>query len=66
MGSSNDPCADSTLVGVFLLPDDNLPACADTDPRVAAKSPDAFYELSQCQIGEASLSYFLPGSNPFL
>ena len=66
MGSSNDPCADSTPVGVFLLPDDNLPAGADTDLHAAAKSLDAFYELLQCQIGEASLSYFLPGSNPFL
>jgi len=55
MGSSSDPCADSTPVGVSLLPDDNLPAGADTDPRVASKSPDAFYELSQCQIGEAYL-----------
>ena len=66
MGSSSDPCADSTPVGVFLLPDDNPPAGADTDLHVAAKSPGAFYELSQCQIGEAFLSYFLPGSNPFL
>ena len=53
MGSSSDPCADSTLVGVFLLPDDSLLAGADTDPHVAAKSPEAFYELSQYQIGEA-------------
>ena len=53
MGSSSDPCADSTLVGVFLLPDDSLLAGADTDPHVAAKSPEVFYELSQYQIGEA-------------
>ena len=45
MGSSNDLCADSTSVGVFLLPDDSLLAGADTDPPVAAKFPEAFYEL---------------------
>jgi len=56
MGSSSDLCADSTPVGVFLLPDDGLLAGADTDRPVAAKSPEAFYELSQYQIGEAFLS----------
>jgi len=56
MGSSSDLYADSTLVGVSLLPNDNPPVGADTDLHVAAKSPDAFYELSQCQIGEAFLS----------
>jgi len=66
MGSSSDPCADSTPVSVFLLPGDNLLAGADTDLHVAVKSPEAFYELSQYRIEEASLSYFLPGSNPFL
>jgi len=55
MGSSSDPCADSTAVGIFLLPDDNLLAGADTDPHVAAESPEAFYELSQYQTGEAFL-----------
>ena len=55
MGSSSDPCADSTPIGVFLLPDDSLLAGADTDPHVAAKSPEAFYELSQYQIGETFL-----------
>ena len=44
-GQFSDPYADSTLVGVFLLPDDSLLAGADTDPHVAAKSPEAFYEL---------------------
>ena len=47
MGSSSDSCADSTPVGVFLLPDDSLLAGADTDPLVDAKSPEAFNELSQ-------------------
>ena len=56
MDNSNDPYADSTLVDVFLLPDDNLPAVADTDPHVAAKSPEAFCELLRYQIGEAFLS----------
>jgi len=56
MGSSSDPCADSTLVGVFLLPDDSFLAGANTDPHAAAKSPEAFYELSQYRIGEAFLS----------
>jgi len=56
MGSSSDPCADSTPVGVFLLPDDNPLAGADTDLLVAAKSPNAFYELSQCQTGAVFLS----------
>jgi len=53
MGNSSDLCADSTPVGVFLLPYDSLLAGADTDPLVAAKSPEAFYELSQYQIREA-------------
>ena len=53
MGSSSDLYAGSTPVGAFPLPDDNLPAGANIDLLVAAKSPDAFYELSQCQIGEA-------------
>ena len=56
MGSSSDPCADSTPVDVFLPPDDSLLAGADIDPHVAAKFPEAFYELSQYQIGEAFLS----------
>ena len=56
MGSSSDLCADSTPVGVFLLPDNSLLADADTDPHVAAKSPKAFYELSQYHIGETFLS----------
>ena len=45
MDNSNDLYADSTPVGVFLLPDDSLLAGADTDPHVAAKFPEAFYEL---------------------
>ena len=53
MGSSSDPSADSTPVSVFLLPDDNLLAGADTDPHIAAKSPEPFYELSQYWIWEA-------------
>jgi len=44
MGSSSDLCADSTPIGVFLLPDDSLLAGVDTNPHVAAKSPDAFNE----------------------
>jgi len=48
MGSSSDLYADSILDGVSLLPDDSPPAGADIDPRVTTKSPDAFYELSQC------------------
>ena len=43
MGSSNDLCADSTLVGVFLLPNVDPPVGADTDLHVVARSPDAFY-----------------------
>ena len=31
----------------------SLLAGADTDPHIAAKFPEAFYELSQYQIGEA-------------
>ena len=45
MGSSSDPFADSTPVGVFLLPDDSFLAGADTDPHVAAMFPEAFCEL---------------------
>jgi len=56
MGSSSDPCVDSILNGVFLLPDESPLAGADTDPHAAAKFPEAFYELSQYQIGEAFLS----------
>jgi len=56
MGNSNDPHADPTPVGVFPPPDDNPLAGADTDLLVAAKSPEASCELSQCQIGEAFLS----------
>ena len=56
MSNSNNPYADSTLAGVFLLPDDNPPVGVDTDLHVAAKSPDDFYELSQCEIREAFLS----------
>ena len=51
--SSSDPYVDSTPVGAFLLPDDSLLASADTDPHVAAKFPEAFYELSEYHIGEA-------------
>jgi len=47
MGSSSDPCVDSNLDGVFLPPDDSLLADADTDLHVAARFPEAFYELSQ-------------------
>jgi len=53
MDNSSDLYADSTLVGVFLLPDDSHLAGAETDPCVAAKSPEAFCELSQHQIGDA-------------
>ena len=56
MDNSSDPWADSTPVGVFLLPGDNLLVDADTDLHVAAKFLDAFYELSQCQIEEVFLS----------
>ena len=66
MGSSSDPYADSTPVGVFLLPDDDPPAGTDTDLHVVARSPDAFYELLQCQIREAFLSCFPPESDPCL
>ena len=45
MGSSNDLYADSTPVGVFLPPVDNLLAGADTDLPVAASSLEVFYEL---------------------
>ena len=45
MVNSNDPCADSTPVGVFLLPVGNLLAGADTDPPVVANFLEAFYEL---------------------
>ena len=45
MDNSNDLCVDSTPVGVFLLPVDNLPAGADTDPPVVANFLEAFYEL---------------------
>ena len=66
MDNSSDPCADSTPVSVFLLPDDNLLVGAGTDPLVAAKFPKAFCELLQSQIEEAFLSWFLPGPNLFL
>jgi len=46
MGSSSDLYVDSTPVGAFPPPDDNLLLGADTDLHVAAKFPDAFYELS--------------------
>jgi len=52
--NSSDLYADSTLVGVSILLDDNPPVGADTDLHVIAMSPDAFYELSQCQIGRSS------------
>ena len=39
MGSSSDLYANSTPIGVFLLPDDNLLVGADTDLHVAAKFP---------------------------
>ena len=45
MGNSNDPCADSTPVGVFLLPVDNLPAGVDTDLPIVAIFLEASYEL---------------------
>ena len=66
MGSSSDLCADSTPIGVFLLPDDSLLAGTDTDPPIASKSPEAFYALSQYRTEESSLSYFPRESNPFL
>ena len=66
MGSSSDLYDDSTPVGFGLLLSDDPPVDADTDLHVAAKYPDAFYELSQCQIGEAFLSYFLPEPDPYL
>ena len=53
---NEDPYADSILVGVFPLPDDNPLAGAGTDLLVAAKFLEAFCELSQYQIGEAFLS----------
>ena len=46
MDNSSDLYADSTLVGVFLLPSDEPHVGIDTDPHAAARSPDAFYELS--------------------
>ena len=55
MDNSSDPYADSTPIGVFLPPDDSPLVGADTDPHVAAKSLEAFCELSQYQIGEAFL-----------
>ena len=45
MGNSNDPCADSTPVGVFLLTVDDLPAGTDTDFPVVANFLEASYEL---------------------
>jgi len=66
MDNSNDLYADSIPVGVFLLPDDNPPIGADTDLHVAARFPNAFYELSQCQIRETFLSWFLPEPDPCL
>ena len=66
MGSSSDLYADSTPVGVFLLPDDNLPAGAGTDLLVAAKFPEAFCELLRSQIGETFLGRFFPGPRSFL
>ena len=44
MGNSNDLYADPTLVGVFLLPGDDLPVGDDTDLHTAARFPDASYE----------------------
>ena len=44
MGNSNNLYANSTLVGVFLLLDDDPPVGADIDLHTAARSPDAFYE----------------------
>ena len=44
MGNSNDLYADSTLVGVFLLPDDDLPIGDVTDLHAVARFPDASYE----------------------
>ena len=44
MGSSSDLYADSTLVGVFLLPDDDPPVGAETDLHAATRFLDAFYE----------------------
>ena len=43
MGNSNDLYADSTLVGVFPLPDDDLPARDDTDLHAAAMFADVSY-----------------------
>ena len=44
MGNSNDLHADSTLVGVFLLPDGDLPVGDDTNLHAVARFPIAFYE----------------------
>jgi len=55
-GQSIIPIITITSVGVFLLPDDIPLAGADTVPHVAAKFLEAFFELSQYQIGEAFLS----------
>ena len=54
MGSSSDLYVDSTPVGAFLLPDDNLFVDADTDLRVAAKSPDAFMSYHNARSGRPS------------
>jgi len=43
MGNSNDPYADSTLVGAFLLLGIDLLADADIDPRTAIRFLDAVY-----------------------
>jgi len=42
-GNSNDLYADSTLVGVFPLPGDDLPTGDDTDLHAVAMFPDVSY-----------------------
>ena len=44
MGNSNDPYADSTLVGAFLPLGDDVPAGDDTGLHAVAMFPDASYE----------------------
>ena len=68
MGSSSDPCADSTPVGVFLLPDDSLLAGVDIDPHVAAKLPEALspnwegpYRINRSAPGNAYILETLEG-----
>ena len=43
MGNSNDPYADSTLVGVFPLSGDDFLAGDDTDLHAVARFPNVSY-----------------------